>query len=112
MRIFKIPAALVVAIAIAAPAMFAQRPDYPTPGPRTKDGKIDFAAPPPRTADDKPDFSGSWDWNCTGPITYCGQAALKRETDTLREAIGDTPAGDAFLTSAAPASLELGRKNR
>lgn len=52
------------------------------------------------------------DWACTGPITYCGQDALKREIDTLLEAIGDTAPGDAFLTSTAPASLEPGRENR
>lgn len=51
-------------------------------------------------------------WDCTGPISYRGQGALKRETDTLREAIGDTAAADAFLTSTAPASLEPGRENR
>ncbi len=50
MKIFTIPAATVVAIAIGAPALIAQWPDYPTAGPRTKEGKIDFAAPPPRTA--------------------------------------------------------------
>ena len=52
------------------------------------------------------------DWNCTGPITYCGQAALQREIDCLKEALGEeTPPGDAFLTSTAPASLEPGREN-
>jgi len=51
------------------------------------------------------------DWNCTGPITYCGQAALQREIDCLKEALGDTPPSDAFLTSTAPASLEPGREN-
>jgi hypothetical protein len=61
MKIFNTPAALVVAIAIGAPGLFAQWPDYPTPGPRTKDGKVDLAAPPPRTADGKPDFSGLWE---------------------------------------------------
>jgi len=61
MSILKTPAALVLALAIAPPATLAQWPDYPTPGPRTKEGKIDFAAPPPRTADGKPDFSGLWE---------------------------------------------------
>ena len=51
------------------------------------------------------------DWSCTGPITYCGQAALQREIDCLKEALGDSPPGDAFLTSTAPASLEPGREN-
>src|SRR6516225_11359602 len=61
MRILKILAALLIALASGALAMFAQWPDYPTPGPRSKDGKIDLAAPPPRTADGKPDFSGLWE---------------------------------------------------
>jgi 5-methyltetrahydropteroyltriglutamate--homocysteine methyltransferase len=51
------------------------------------------------------------DWSCTGPITYCGQAALQREIDCLKEALGNAPPGDAFLTSTAPASLEPGREN-
>jgi len=54
----------------------------------------------------------SLDWACTGPIEYCGQAALQREIDCLKEALGDTPPGDAFLTSTAPASLEPGRENQ
>src|SRR5262245_24059992 len=52
------------------------------------------------------------DWECTGPITYVGQAALQRELDILRDALGNTPPGDAFLTKTAPASLEPGRINR
>jgi 5-methyltetrahydropteroyltriglutamate--homocysteine methyltransferase len=52
------------------------------------------------------------DWNCTGPVTYCGHAALRREIDCLKGALGDIPPGDAFLTSTAPASLEPGRENR
>ncbi len=51
------------------------------------------------------------DWACTGPVRYCGEAALQREIDCLKEALGDTPPGDAFLTSTAPASLEPGREN-
>jgi hypothetical protein len=61
MRIPNTPAVLLVGLATSAVALLAQWPDYPTPGPRTKDGKIDFAAPPPRTADGKPDFSGLWE---------------------------------------------------
>jgi len=52
-----------------------------------------------------------FDWTCTGPITYCGQAALQREIDSLKDALGEIPPGDAFLTSTAPASLEPGREN-
>ncbi len=49
------------ALTVGATAMFAQWPNYPTPGPRAKDGKIDFAAPPPRTPDGKIDFEGLWE---------------------------------------------------
>ena len=61
MRIFRTPAAALVILATSAAALYAQWPTYATPGPRTKDGKIDLAAPPPRTADGKIDFSGLWE---------------------------------------------------
>jgi 5-methyltetrahydropteroyltriglutamate--homocysteine methyltransferase len=48
---------------------------------------------------------------CTGPITYRGQAAMQREIDTFRSALGKHPPQDAFLTTTAPASLEPYRKN-
>jgi hypothetical protein len=60
MKILTTSAALLF-LAAGPPVIFAQWSDYPTPGPRTKDGKIDLAAPPPRTADGKPDFSGLWE---------------------------------------------------
>ena len=52
------------------------------------------------------------DWACTGPIEYVGQDLLEREIAKLRDALGDTPPGDAFLTSTAPSSIEVGRTNR
>ena len=58
MTIPKIAAAL---LGLAAIPAFAQWPSYSTPGPRTKDGKIDLAGAPPRTPDGKPDFSGLWE---------------------------------------------------
>ena len=48
-------------------------------------------------------------WICTGPITYTGQAALEREIDSLKAAAGAD--GELFLTSTAPASLEVYRSN-
>ncbi len=46
---------------------------------------------------------------CTGPITYTGQTVLQREIELLKSAAG--PAGELFLTSTAPASLEVYRSN-
>jgi 5-methyltetrahydropteroyltriglutamate--homocysteine methyltransferase len=48
-------------------------------------------------------------WICTGPITYAGQAALHREINLLKSAAGSS--GELFLTSTAPASLEVYRSN-
>ncbi|HEX5141311.1 MAG TPA: cobalamin-independent methionine synthase II family protein [Dehalococcoidia bacterium] len=47
-------------------------------------------------------------WVCTGPVTYTGQAELQREIDLLKQAAGTE---DVFLTSTAPASLEVYRRN-
>ena len=48
---------------------------------------------------------------CRGPIRYTGMAALQREIDALRSALDGRPAADAFLTTTAPASVEVGRRN-
>jgi 5-methyltetrahydropteroyltriglutamate--homocysteine methyltransferase len=48
---------------------------------------------------------------CTGPITYTGQAVIKRDIENLRSALQKTPALESFLPVAAPASVEVGRKN-
>ncbi len=48
-------------------------------------------------------------WICTGPITYTGQAVLRREIDLLKAAAGSED--ELFLTSTAPASLEVYRAN-
>jgi 5-methyltetrahydropteroyltriglutamate--homocysteine methyltransferase len=45
-------------------------------------------------------------WACTGPISYRGHAAVRREIELLRAA---DPGEDAFITSTAPASLEVYR---
>jgi 5-methyltetrahydropteroyltriglutamate--homocysteine methyltransferase len=51
------------------------------------------------------------DWVCREPIRYTGQKSLQREIELLKAALGSHPVGDAFLTSTAPASVEVGRKN-
>jgi 5-methyltetrahydropteroyltriglutamate--homocysteine methyltransferase len=48
---------------------------------------------------------------CRAPIRYTGMAALQREIDALRSALDGHPPADAFLTTTAPASIEVGRRN-
>jgi 5-methyltetrahydropteroyltriglutamate--homocysteine methyltransferase len=47
-------------------------------------------------------------WVCTGPVEYSGQAELAREIALLKESARDE---EVFLTSTAPASLEVYRRN-
>jgi len=47
-------------------------------------------------------------WVCASPITYQGQAALQEEISQLRKYAKDE---DAFLTSTAPGSVEVYRRN-
>ena len=42
---------------------------------------------------------------CVGPITYIGQAALQRDIDNFKAALGGVPVADAFLPVVAPASV-------
>src|SRR5262245_8146987 len=49
------------------------------------------------------------DWVAAEPIHFKGQALLDREIAVMKEALGDTPVSDAFLTSTAPLSVEPGR---
>ena len=46
---------------------------------------------------------------CTGPVTYIGQEELEKEIDVTIAAPGTE---NVFLTSTAPASLEVYRRNR
>ena len=47
-------------------------------------------------------------WVCTGPVTYTGQQALAREIQLLTSSASGS---EVFLTSTAPASLEVYRGN-
>ena len=46
---------------------------------------------------------------CTGPVTYVGRAELKKEIDVTIAVAGTA---NVFLTSTAPGSLEVYRRNR
>jgi 5-methyltetrahydropteroyltriglutamate--homocysteine methyltransferase len=48
---------------------------------------------------------------CRGPVAYTGVAALQREIEALQSALDGHSPADAFLTTTAPASIEVGRKN-
>ena len=48
---------------------------------------------------------------CRGPVMYTGQQALEREIHALASALDGRPRSDAFLTTTAPASIEVGRRN-
>lgn len=50
--------------------------------------------------------------NCTGPITYIGQAEIKSDIDNLKAALARTPGMEAFITAISPTNLELYFANR
>jgi 5-methyltetrahydropteroyltriglutamate--homocysteine methyltransferase len=47
-------------------------------------------------------------WVCAGPVAYSGQVQLAREIALVKDTAGTN---DVFLTSTAPASLEVYRRN-
>ncbi len=48
---------------------------------------------------------------CVAPISYTGQAALQRDIDNFKAALGHVQVEEAFLPVAAPASVIPDRKN-
>jgi hypothetical protein len=93
---------------LAAPALFGQWLDYPTPAvPRTPDGKPNLSAPAPRTADGKPDLSGMWGWVNLGPPcgARCTDTQISREFINLAFSLKD---GVPYQ----PWSADLVRKRR
>jgi 5-methyltetrahydropteroyltriglutamate--homocysteine methyltransferase len=52
-------------------------------------------------------------WVCTGPVTYEAQAEVQKEIDTLKANAPQNKeyGSEVFLTSTAPASLEVYREN-
>ncbi len=87
-RIFKVSTIVPAALLTGTLALFAQWPEYATPGPKTKDGKIDLAGAPPKTADGKPDFSGLWE---PAHTTGGRGGALSNGTDPLPFPIPTSP---------------------
>jgi len=44
-------------------------------------------------------------WTCTGPITYRGQALIRRDIDNLKAALGGVDVTEAFMAAVAPGSV-------
>ena len=44
---------------------------------------------------------------CTSPVKYVGHAAIKRDTDNLKAAIGSARVEDTFMTAVSPATLQI-----
>lgn len=41
-------------------------------------------------------------WSCTGPVTYIGQSALKRDLGNLQAAVAKTKVEDVFIPATSP----------
>jgi 5-methyltetrahydropteroyltriglutamate--homocysteine methyltransferase len=50
-------------------------------------------------------------WQCTGPITYTGGDAIRRDIDNFSVALQHVQVEDAFMPVAAPCSVEATRAN-
>jgi 5-methyltetrahydropteroyltriglutamate--homocysteine methyltransferase len=51
------------------------------------------------------------DWDCVEPLRYVGQKAVQASIAALKGALAGTAPQDAFITSTAPLSVEVGRAN-
>lgn len=49
---------------------------------------------------------------CTGPVSYCGQAALARDVANLKAAAAKAGAEEVFMTAVSPSDVEGQQPNR
>ncbi len=52
-----------------------------------------------------PTFKAMQVMTCVGPVTWKGDAELKRDLDNLTQALADSPAEAAFMSSASPGTV-------
>jgi 5-methyltetrahydropteroyltriglutamate--homocysteine methyltransferase len=55
--------------------------------------------------------TGRTRWVCTGPVSYKGHAALKRDIDTLKAAMAGKPHVEAFMPAVSPSNLANWNRN-
>jgi 5-methyltetrahydropteroyltriglutamate--homocysteine methyltransferase len=48
---------------------------------------------------------------CTGPIAYCGQAAVQSDIENFKAALAGVNPEEAFIPAVAPGTIELQRRN-
>jgi 5-methyltetrahydropteroyltriglutamate--homocysteine methyltransferase len=69
--------------------------------------------PPEVSLDDVPNLPGNYErFRLTAPITYKGNAAVKRDIETLRSALDGLNIADAFITAVTPMSRKNDRDVR
>src|SRR3954471_21180991 len=51
--------------------------------------------------------AGLYGLTCTGPVKYTGHAAIARDIDNLKAAVGPARVADTFMTAVSPATLQI-----
>ncbi len=51
-------------------------------------------------------------WDCTGPVAYRGEDAVRRDIDNFKAALAAAGFDEGFLPVAAPGSVEASHRNR
>jgi len=67
----------------------------------------EWAAQMPGTAGRAPPTQ----WVCTGPVSYRGHDALRRDIDNLKVALADVPHVEAFMPAVSPTNLANWNRN-